>query len=499
MRDVVSVRLMRDSDIATINGGISGTELMYRAAMGVYNSVEWKKNIAIVCGEGNNGGDGYALALILKDNGYDPHIITLGDKVSGDGLYYLDLCKKRNLSTLPLEKCDLSSYEIVVDCIFGTGFRSVSTGIYADAINKINNSGAYVVSVDINSGLNGDNGLTTLAVKSDLTVSVGTLKSGLVLGMAKDYAKKVINCDIGIDIIDTPCHLIEENDVKSVLKVRKSFSNKGDYGYVALIGGCMEYSGAIKLANLALSSLKSGAGVAKLATAKSIYPSVSPYLVESTFYPLKDRNGSIVFSKKGIDGLLRGVRAVAIGMGIGNTKNVYKILVHILKNYDITVIIDADGLNSLAKYGMDILKETKCNVILIPHPKEMERLCGINVKEILNDPISIAKDFANEYNLTLLLKGSATVVTDGKEVYISDRGCSGMATAGSGDVLSGIILGVCAQNNIKEETPFNVVSAAFINGMAGEIAQMKSNEISMTALDTVNSIAEAISKINEND
>jgi NAD(P)H-hydrate epimerase len=352
-----------------------------------------------------------------------------------------------------------------------------------------------VVSVDINSGLNGDSGLTTLAVKSDLTVSIGTVKGGLVLGMARDYAKNVVNCNIGIEIIDTPYHLIEENDVKSVLKARKSFSNKGDFGYVALIGGCMEYSGAIKLANLALSSLKTGAGVTKLATARSIYPSVSPYLVESTFYPLSDRDGKILFKKKEIDSLLRGVRAVAIGMGIGNSKNVHKILVHILKNYDITVIIDADGLNSLAKYGMNILKETKCNVILTPHPKEMERLSGVKVTDILSDPINIAKCFANEYNLTLLLKGSATVVSDGKDVYISDRGCSGMATAGSGDVLSGVILGICAQNNIKEETPLNVVSAAFINGMAGEIAQMKSNEISMTALDTVNSIAEAISKI----
>ena len=495
MRDVVSVKLMRDSDMATINGGISGIELMHRAAMGVYNSVTWHKKIAIVCGDSNNAGDGYALALILKDNGYNPHIITLGSKLSPDGEYYLNLCKNREISTLPLGKCDLSAYEIIVDCIFGTGFRSVPTGIYADAINKINSSGAYVVSVDINSGLNGDSGLTTLAVKSDLTVSIGTVKGGLVLGMARDYAKRVVNCNIGIEIIDTPYHLIEENDVKSVLKERKSFSNKGDFGYVALIGGCMEYSGAIKLANLALSSLKTGAGVAKLATARSIYPSVSPYLVESTFYPLSDRGGNIIFKRKEIDSLLRGVRAVAIGMGIGNSKNVHKILVHILKNYDITVIIDADGLNSLAKYGMNILKETKCNVILTPHPKEMERLSGVKVTDILSDPINIAKRFASEYNITLLLKGSATVVTDGKDVYISDRGCSGMATAGSGDVLSGVILGVCAQNNIKEETPLNVVSAAFINGMAGEIAQMKSNEISMTALDTVNSIAEAISKI----
>ena len=495
MRDAVSTQLMRDSDKATVDSGISGIELMHRAALGVYNSVKWQDSIAIVCGSGNNAGDGYALALILKDRGYNPHIITLSDKCSPDGEYYLNLCKKEEISTLPWEKADISEYKIIVDCIFGTGFRSVPTGIYAEAISSINNSNAYVVSVDINSGLNGDNGMTALAVKSNLTVSIGTLKAGLLLNMAKDYIKELVNWDIGIEIIEKPYHVIEESDVSYVLKDRKSFSNKGDFGYVAIIGGCTEYSGAVKLSNLALASLKTGAGVSKLATARSLYSSVSPFLVESTFYPLSDKKGHIKYKRKEIDGLLRGVRAVAIGMGIGNSKDAYRIIAHILKNYEMTVIIDADGLNSIATYGIDILKKTKCSIVLTPHPKELERLFGVCVKDILSDPINNAVAFAREYGVTLLLKGTATVVTDGEEVYISNSGCSGMATAGSGDVLSGIVLGICAQNPVKKELTLNVAAAAYLNGKAGEIAEKSTNEISMTALDTVNAIGKAISEI----
>ena len=160
-----------------------------------------------------------------------------------------------------------------------------------------------------------------------------------------------------------------------------------------------------------------------------------------------------------------------------------------------TVIIDADGLNSIATYGIDILKETKCSIVLTPHPKELERLFGVCVKDILWGPINNAVAFAREYGVTLLLKGTATVVTDGEEVYISNSGCSGMATAGSGDVLSGIVLGICAQNPVKEELTLNAAAAAYLNGKAGEIAEKSINEISMTALDTVNAIGKAISEI----
>ena len=186
MKQIVSVDLMRKSDFATIEGGISGRELMSRAAMGVYKSVNWYGRIGIVCGCGNNAGDGYALALILKENGIECDIILVNEnKFSPDGKYYYERCLDAKIPTLPLEKCDLKSYYTIVDCIFGTGFKGSAVGTERLAIDRINESGAYIVSVDINSGLNGDSGMCETAVKSDITVSIGSLKSGHFLGKAK--------------------------------------------------------------------------------------------------------------------------------------------------------------------------------------------------------------------------------------------------------------------------------------------------------------------------
>ncbi len=496
MRAAVSADLMRRSDFATIDSGVSGIELMHRAAMGVYNRVNWYGKICIACGSGNNAGDGYALALILKENGFLCDIALINnDRFSNDGKYYFDKCKNAEIRTLLWENCDFSSYDIIVDCIFGTGFKGVPKEPESTVIEKINKSGAYVVCVDINSGLNADSGIYECAVRSDITVSIGTLKSGHYLGMARDVIGNIENCPIGIEIIDTPFGIFEDSDCKMAFKERKSFSNKGDYGYVALIGGCMEYSGAIKLSNLALSSLKMGAGVVKLATGGSLYPSVSPYLVESTFYPLSDVKGSTVFVKEEIDGLLKGVRAVSIGMGMGCNEETYKIIDHVLKNYSITVVIDADGLNAISKYGTDILKNTKCNVVITPHPKEFERLSKISVKEILNAPIKSARDFAREYGCTVLLKGSSTVITDGEKVVISTSGTAGMATAGSGDVLCGILLGILGQGEGVCDTVTLVSTGAYINGKAGELAEKRTNIVSMTSTDTVNAIADTVKAI----
>lgn len=498
MIDVVSCESMRKSDRATIEGGVSGAELMWRAATGIYKSVEWHGRVAIVCGSGNNAGDGYALALILKENGIEPTLILLKNKFSPDGELYYKKCLDVSIKSVFYTEEMTLDYDIIVDCILGTGLCADVGQELGRVIEKINQSGAFIVSADINSGLSGDSGLCSVAVKSDITVSIGTQKTGHYLGRAKDFIKRLVNVDIGIEIIDTPCHLIEMGDVKGAFAPRDNFSNKGTYGYATLIGGCTEYSGAIKLANLSLSALKTGAGVSKLATARSICPSVMPYLLESTLFPLDDEDGHILFNPDQIDEALRGVRAVAIGMGIGTLGDVYEILKHILENYALPIVIDADALNALSRGDKSILKTTKCTPILTPHPKELERLCGASVDEILKSPIEIAKKFALEYGVILLLKGASTVVTDGQEVCIVNRGCAGMASAGSGDVLSGIILGMCAQSPSPDAQLRNACAGAYINGLAGEMAQDTLCAVSMTASDTVSQIPYAIKKILEN-
>lgn len=285
---------------------------------------------------------------------------------------------------------------------------------------------------------------------------------------------------------------IEMKDIKDKLLPRPSNSNKGDYGYVGIMGGCLEYSGAVKLANLSAASMRAGCGVVRLIIPKEITKSVTPHLLEQTIFQMEDNDGKMVFSREQLKEALNKLKAIAIGMGWGKSEEYKKILEFILINYQIPIVIDADGLNTLSTMNMDILKKTKCKVILTPHLKEFERLSKIKLEDIKNDEINLAKDFAKTYNVILLLKGPTTIVTDGEKVYLVRRGCSGMATAGSGDVLSGILVGLLGYNVADLLT---VSAGAFLNGVAGEIAEEKYTDISMIASDTVKCLPEAIKEI----
>ncbi len=493
MQNVISVDNMRKSDKYTIDNITPSLELMYRAGVGVYNSVKWSGKTAIVCGTGNNGGDGYVLALEMKENNLECEIILVKDKFSPDGEYYFNKCKENNIPySIYNEAIDFNKYDFIVDCIFGTGFKGDVTYPEKEIIEKINASNAYTVSVDINSGLNGDNGLSSICVISDLTVSIGTLKSGHILNQAKDKIKKIINCDIGIEIIEKPYELVEASDIKSIIKPRESYSHKGTYGYVSLIGGSLEYSGAIKLANIAASAVRSGAGVARLCVPSTIVNGVLPYILESTLYPLDEKNGSVAFNKEQLDELIKTSKVIAIGMGLNQKGDNEKIISYLINNYNGILIIDADGINSLATMSV-VLKNAKCKIVLTPHPKEFERLSKIPMCQINENPIKYAMEYAKSNNVTLLLKGTATIVTNGNDTYLVNTGCPGMATGGSGDVLSGILAGICASNNA--EVIKNVVAGAYINGIAGELARDESCDISMSAYDTALNVKKAITKI----
>ena len=300
------------------------------------------------------------------------------------------------------------------------------------------------------------------------------------------------NIDIGIDIRGDFALLVGKDDVLPLLSHRKNNSNKGNYGYVGIMGGCTEYSGAVKLSNLALSALRAGAGVSRLIIPESITASVSPYILESTLMPLCDRDGHIVFDREKIDAALFHLASLAVGMGWGESEENAKILSYILENYSIPLLIDADGLNTLSKLDKEILKHTKCSVVLTPHPKEFERLCGVPVKEILSSPVGYAKRFAEEYDVILLLKGASTVVCGKDGTYIVDRGCPGMASAGSGDVLSGILAGMLGYT---ECSALAVACGAYIAGIAGEMAQKEYTDIAMTSSDTVKMIPKAVKYI----
>ncbi|MBP5745959.1 MAG: NAD(P)H-hydrate dehydratase, partial [Lachnospiraceae bacterium] len=436
---------MRESDATTIATKIPSKELMMRAAKGIFDSVKWKGPVAIICGSGNNAGDGYALATLMNDAGIDCSIILIGEKFSEDGRYYFERCQELGSDIKRWNKdIDLSVYRTVVDCILGTGFKGKVREDIRSVIEKINESGAYIVSADINSGLNGDSGIADVCVRSDLTISIGSYKAGHFLNMAKDVIKEKVNCDIGIKPVKNPYKLVERADINGWIPERKNFSNKGTYGYTALIGGSKRYSGAIRLAYLAAVAMRSGAGVVKAALPDFLYHDVASHILESTIFPLSDDGSGIRFVEEEIRQLISNVKTVAFGMGIGVSKETKRLLLYLLKNYKGKLIIDADGLTLLSDVDKNIIREAECEIVLTPHIKEFSRLTDMSIESILEDPIRYALEYAKDTKTTVLLKGPSTVVTNGNEVYITNKGCPGMATAGSGDVLSGILAAVCA-------------------------------------------------------
>ncbi|MBQ3228796.1 MAG: NAD(P)H-hydrate dehydratase [Clostridia bacterium] len=491
MKEILSVENMRQSDAHTIATEVPSFELMYRAGKAVADSVKWRAPVGIVCGVGNNAGDGYVIALELQKRGIECTLLLLEERFSPDGRFYFDKCIEENI---PYEICtddtDLSRFSTLVDCIFGTGFKGEARGLAKTVIEKYNSSSTYKVSVDINSGMNGDTGMGETIANSDLTCSIGSFKPGHFLNKAKDVIKDKINLDIGIKPIDKPYYLYEPG--KDSIPERKNFSNKSTYGYVALIGGSKKYSGAIRLAAMANAAMRAGAGVAMLAVPDSISPYIIPNILEATIYPLSDNGGEIVFNESEFSALAARVKTIAFGMGIGLSGETEKALSYLLNNYKGRLIVDADGLTALSRLGSDAIKNASCELILTPHNMEFSRISGLPIDEILSAPIDHAKKFAKDHGCTLLLKGPSTIVTDGDRVYVIDRGCAGMATAGSGDVLSGILAATAAY----VPSPLEATAlAAYINGAAGELAESRTNPISMTASDTVSAISEIITEI----
>ena len=489
MIPILTVRTMRESDARTIADGTPGRELMLRAGKAIFERVRWKPPVAIVCGSGNNAGDGYVLASLLREAGAACEVILLSDRVSADGEHYLNRCREAGVPVRAWEPgMALTGYCTVVDCIFGTGFHGAAEGIAAEAIARINESGAYVVSVDINSGLNGDSGLAETCVRSDLTVSVGSFQPGHFLNMAKDVMKEKVNCDIGITPIDGHISLIEEADIAPLFRPRMNNAHKGTYGYTALIGGSKRYGGAVRLAAMANAAMRSGAGVVKLAVPDLLWPAVAPAVLEATLFPLRDDRDGIAFDEAQFAELTANVRTAAFGMGIGTGDGAARALAWLLKRYAGTLIVDADGLTLLSRMDRETVRGAAGRLILTPHAKEFSRLTGLTVPEVLAAPVAGAEAYARETGAVVLLKGPATVVTDGKQTRIIDAGCPGMATAGSGDVLSGILAATAAAAE-----PLDAASAAaWINGKAGELAQSRAGSVSMTAGDTANCVRDIV-------
>ena len=467
------IRLADEYTIKTL--GVPEEILVERAGKCVADEIKKRffgGRVLVCIGKGNNGADGQVVARELsKTHGFSVATINVANGI-------LKLFDKK--------------YDIIVDCIFGTGLNREVDGKFKKAIDLINSSGAFVVSCDIPSGLNGDNGkVMGVAVKANLTIAIQELKLGHFLNDGPDYSGEIVAKDIGISIWgDNYVKRLNNASVSSFFSKRNKNVHKGNFGKTCILGGSENYTGSVILSTNALCALKMGVGYVNLVVPKSLFNAYVGKVPEALLGHFDDSEQTLVDINE-IDKLLK-YGCIAIGMGMGVNERVYQTIKYLLSNYEGKLLIDADGLNSLSKFGVNILKNKKCEVVLTPHIAEFSRLTGKSVQEILDDPITYAIEFANKYDVIVLLKNAVSVITDGVEVYLNTTGTPSMAKAGSGDVLSGITAGLLARST---ESLLAVACASYIFGKAGEDATSKQNEYTVIASDIVNSLPTVINTL----
>lgn len=506
MKMILTPSEVRMVESAMMQEDVSSYEMMQAAAEGIFKAAApWSGKIGILCGGGNNAGDGYALALLLKRAGCTPVLLRATDRIGYTPDDFYRACLREGIDECTPDEIDsLSDCTRLVDCLFGIGFHGALGEPYTAIAEWCNRSGIEVIAADIPSGLNALTGqvegeIDSGVVKATMTVAIGAYKPSHFIGVGPDVCGRLAFADLHFAYVhqDPTVNLIEGEDIASLFAPRPHTSHKGSYGTTLLLGGSTEYSGAPKLSNLAaasLASMRSGCGIARLAVPDSLSLAVAPYLLESTLCPMPQVEGKMVFDRQAIDRAFSGIRSAAIGMGWGRSDEYADILTYVLRRSDIPIVIDADGLNTLARCDLKLLDfKPGAPAILTPHPKEFERLSGIPMAQVLADPIGSARAFAEQYCCIVLLKGSGAVVTDGNKVLVTNRGCGGMATAGSGDVLSGILAALLAWSPL--DTLTTVAAGAYLAGIAGEIAEARVGAVSMIASDTVAALPEAIKRL----
>lgn len=466
--------------------------------------------VIILCGLGNNGGDGFVLArqLINKNIPFEIFIIGDADKIKGDALLNLEILKKLEIDINTIEdKYKIRSLEqiidkndLLIDAILGIGIKGPVRELAAEVIEVINSSNNMVISVDLPSGVDSDSAtIGNIAVKADTTITLGLPKFGNILFPGANYNGELIIGHVGIspkiaDGIESKTYIITKEMIRRYIPKRIADSHKGTYGKASVVAGSRGLSGAAILTCLA--ALNSGIGIIELFIPESIDLIISTKVVEIITRPIKETpNGLLDLSS--INTVVKGIKAsdvVAIGPGCGNSNELLELVKQIIKTSEVPLVIDADGLNALSK-NIEILKDEnrKSKVVLTPHLGEMSRLINRPIEEIKRDKISIVKEFTKEYNVILVLKGARTIVgLPNGEIYINVNGNSGMATAGSGDILTGLIASLIAQG---VEPGKASLLGVFIHGYSGDLVANDKGEYGMLAEDIVKSIGKVFKEL----
>ncbi|MCR4693018.1 MAG: NAD(P)H-hydrate dehydratase [Firmicutes bacterium] len=486
---ICSVSQMRASDsIASEKYGIPSIVLMENAARACVSEIIGFNSFVVLCGKGNNAGDGLAIARHLINAGKSVKIYLLfGNTFSGDARTNFEILKNMSVQFSDLAdgnlENDVKMCDCVVDAVFGTGLRGEIAEDILGVFDTVNNFAKYVLAVDVPSGIDADNGkVFKNAVKANKTVTFAAYKRGLLLFPAADFAGEIKTADISIpkEVFDSvKADVADREKIKSLMPRRQKNSHKGDYGKVLIIGGSEGMAGAVCLA--AKAAFMAGAGLVTVCVPKEINDIVQKNVVEAMTISLDFEGEHTRIIEK-----INDFDVVLFGNGIGRKPFIAGFLENVLAVARVPVIIDADGLFALAQKP-ELLKLCGENTVLTPHLVEMARLLGISAKDVEDARMDIAYDFAEENGLTLVLKGNHTIITapDGSQ-SVNINGNSGMATAGSGDVLAGILAGfmpVC-----KNTFDCSVLSV-YVHGAAGDFAAKTVGETSLIAGNIVSAIS----------
>ncbi len=486
--------------------GIPSLILMEYAAKSakdyIRKNYDCTSRILIVCGSGNNGADGLCLARQLKYLDFDPYIYLIGDseKLSEEGRQHYESLSSLNMNiriltseTIDYEidhfKKDLLMSTLVVDAIFGISLNREIEGIHRDVIEMINNGYTKVLSLDMPSGIEADTGeVLGIAVKADTTITFAHPKLGLYLNDGIKYSGKVLIGDIKIPKMAesrllNPIKIIDE-DIFSDLPKRDPSGHKGTFGKVLIVAGSYDMGGAAALS--AKAAYRGGCGLVYVLTHRENKQSILSYIPEAIVYTYDDD-----FSKGQLEETLlrlsEGMDSVLIGCGLSKSETA-KTLFSKSLDLDKPLVIDADALNILSEDAelLESLKHRKNKTVLSPHLGEMARLHSIPVSEIIEKPLAIAKSFVKEYKVNLCLKSSKTIVcTEKLNVYFNIIGNSGMATAGSGDVLSGLIAAKIALSESDEDFDKLICKAVHMHSRAGDNAKDERGEEAIIASDII--------------
>lgn len=489
MIELATARQIKNIDA---NSGIDSRELMQNAAECLFRRIETSKekymfsleNITVVCGNGNNGGDGYALSILLFESGYNVKVVACDRPSGSDALYYFSLCADMGIEIIyaeeepeqALEAINCASF--IIDAMFGVGLSREITEPYDELILAVNSGKGFVMSIDLPSGIFADKASfgvsqgTAMCVRADITCTFVMKKTAHVSYPSMPFCGDVFVEDIGIPyeaVQKEQFFMFQPDDsiVRQIFAPRDINTNKGDYGTLVMLCGSDNMTGAAYFA--AQSAMRCGVGLEVCAAKPSTLSVLQNKMDFPVFLPLEvGQNG--LYTEESLDFLINYPKASAmlVGCGLGRKYGAVGAVEYIVKNAKIPLILDADALNIISE-NRALLRNLVAPAVITPHPGEMARLCGCSVEYVQNNRVELAKKVACEYSVVVLLKGNATVIASpDQRVAINPSGSPAMAKGGMGDVLAGIIASLVAQGRDIFES---AVCGAYIHGLAGELGE----------------------------